>query len=62
VLLRITLTRKKEMHMGEIVAFPRQREGCARWLRSRSAVQLAARPACAALAMVFAAAAPGVKT
>lgn len=41
--------------MGEIVEFPRRREGCARWRRGQDEMSLAARPACAALAMALAA-------
>ncbi|MCE7796919.1 hypothetical protein LWE61_10145 [Sphingobium sufflavum] len=44
--------------MGEIVEFPRQREGCARWRRAPGAITLTARPACAALAMALAATTP----
>lgn len=48
--------------MGEIVEFPHHREsrrtGCARWTRGQAGITLSARPACAALAMALAAAAP----
>lgn len=40
--------------MGEIIPFPRQRSMCSRWQHAHGAITLAARPACAALAMALA--------
>lgn len=61
LLLRITLSRKKEMHMGEVVEFPQRREGCSRWRPGQAAISLIARPTCAALAAAVRSTRPTLK-